>query len=274
MDPNIPAQVIQPEGSVSQSITEISPKSNKIKIILLILLGLIALIIVGMSGYYLGVKSKDDQTIPVATVKNLGESENKCEMNDGYVWCEKKDKCLRLWEEPCVASQSASLTNNKNPDWQIYVNNKYGYSINYPKNWYSLSNAGIENDSYFSTKNVSAPLEMTKDDIWLTVSFVNFFDGYGREYNFYNSLFNAEPGDSIVPDATKVKNIIISGQKAVQYTSETLSQAETEYGYSVNYAIRVNTQIYQISFLSFSKNIADKNLQLYDQIVGTFSFTK
>ena len=37
--------------------------------------------------------------------------EHGCIGSAGYTWCEPKQKCLREWEEPCVAAATAEVTN-------------------------------------------------------------------------------------------------------------------------------------------------------------------
>ena len=54
--------------------------------------------------------------------------------------------------------------------WERYTNSRWGYSLSYPQQWYSLANNGApDTDKYFSSENVGAPLEMTKAGIYLAV---------------------------------------------------------------------------------------------------------
>jgi hypothetical protein len=32
-----------------------------------------------------------------------GSDEHGCCFDGGYVWCEVKQKCVRIWEEPCAS---------------------------------------------------------------------------------------------------------------------------------------------------------------------------
>jgi hypothetical protein len=65
-----------------------------------------------------------------------------CLIAAGYSWCEVKNKCLRSWEEKCEADQTAG--------WKTYTNNKYEFSIKYPKTW--IIN---ENEDGFNILNIS-----------------------------------------------------------------------------------------------------------------------
>jgi len=49
-----------------------------------------------------------------------------CIGSAGYTWCEVKQKCLRTWEELCVADQTAG--------WKTYKNDEYGFELKYPSN--------------------------------------------------------------------------------------------------------------------------------------------
>lgn len=144
MDSNIPTQSVQPEVPVSQSIPEIHHKFNKIKIILFILLGLIILGTVGVSGYYLGIKSQKNQFITnsTTTTKLIGGEKDMhgCLVAAGYTWCEEKNKCLKKWEESCQSSSIAERSDVleyssfvvASKDWVVLKSNKLGISLNYP----------------------------------------------------------------------------------------------------------------------------------------------
>jgi len=71
-------------------------------------------------------------------------------------------------ELPAPSNSAAQVT--PATVWQHYTNSNGGYSLNYPKQWYSLNNNGApDTDKSFSNENVGAPLEMTAAGIWLTV---------------------------------------------------------------------------------------------------------
>lgn len=80
-------------------------------------IGLLMLIIlVGIAGYFIVIKKNQNyqlqQTQELKVEDNdeqekelLGgdRDEHGCIGSAGYSWCEEKKKCLRIWEEPCVA---------------------------------------------------------------------------------------------------------------------------------------------------------------------------
>jgi len=52
------------------------------------------------------------------------KDEHECIGSAGYSWCEVKNKCLRIWEEPC---EVANISN-----WKAYHNEQYGFELKYP----------------------------------------------------------------------------------------------------------------------------------------------
>ena len=86
--------------------------------------------------YNLKIESKDSSQInPVVspTVKPglVGDDldENGCKGSAGYSWCETKQKCLRIWEEPCNEI-SPTIMEEEVQDLKVIIKqlliNKYG----------------------------------------------------------------------------------------------------------------------------------------------------
>lgn len=79
---------------------------------LFIILGLIIAFIAGYffsQNYNLKIENKRNSLEPTKIISPkeekplVGNDEDKygCKGSAGYTWCEVKQKCLRLWEEPC-----------------------------------------------------------------------------------------------------------------------------------------------------------------------------
>jgi len=71
--------------------------------------GLITAIIIGLVGlgaYYYGKQQSNN--VPVVSVSPTqpmvgnDKDEHGCIGSAGYTWCAAKNKCLRIWEEPCT----------------------------------------------------------------------------------------------------------------------------------------------------------------------------
>ncbi len=67
---------------------------------------IIALIAIGVGGFAVGQKYKlvpQETATPTPTQQLLGGDRDAhgCIGSAGYSWCEIKQKCLRVWEEPC-----------------------------------------------------------------------------------------------------------------------------------------------------------------------------
>ena len=67
----------------------------------LLIIGMIALVLGGIIGIVtLDVEEFNNQ-IERGRVIGGDRDEGGCLIDAGYSWCEVKNKCLRIWEEPC-----------------------------------------------------------------------------------------------------------------------------------------------------------------------------
>jgi len=67
-------------------------------------------------------------------------------------------------------SGTPSPSHTAQPGWKTYLSARWGYSIDYPADWFDLDNAGApDTQKYFSNERVGAPLEMTARGVWVTV---------------------------------------------------------------------------------------------------------
>ena len=62
-----------------------------------------------------------------------------CLIPAGYSWCEAKQKCLRPWEETCVAASTTQSTSIDTSNWKTYKNDQYGFEFKYPGNVSDIS---------------------------------------------------------------------------------------------------------------------------------------
>ncbi|GEM_PF-1244253 len=110
----------------------------------------------------------------------------------GYSWCEIKQKCLRVWEEPC----ETDLTGG----WKIYTNSGYNFSIKYPttasltennedETWYG----GTYQIAIKTITTVSIPNAESRD------AFVIFYVANGQNAinNCYKQNLNAQGAEII-----------------------------------------------------------------------------
>lgn len=66
--------------------------------------------------------------------------------------------------------QSVQATASPPPGTTAYTSDKWLYTIYYPSSWYHIPNAGApDNDSYFASKQVSLPMLVGDDGIWITI---------------------------------------------------------------------------------------------------------
>jgi len=172
-----------------------------------------------------------------------------CIGSAGYTWCEAKNKCLRVWEEPCETDQTA--------DWKTYTNTQYGFEIKYPSDWkvviperspmsifsalWEQPNKGFE-EPYIMTLGIDEKNGKTVQQ-WLT----------GESIPYYNFIENAKI-DSI--DGVIAKGLATMGS---------------------DFHVAIFPKRDYMFFLGISSNppeISEGGIGLLKKVISTFKFTK
>ncbi len=174
-----------------------------------------------------------------------------CLGSAGYIWCEAKQKCLRVWKEPCEADLTAG--------WQTYTNTDYGFEFKYPQDIIAnlINHAPPHGTDLILPGNNSIVKEGAVGDILTFVVFqktTSDLEGYISKDLANSNTLNTQ---SSLPQSTYSK-IDINGTEA--------------------YEIKYPNSIYRV-YVQNSKNTlffqytGDGNTTA-KQIVSTFKFTK
>ena len=72
-----------------------------------------------------------DEEVSSASLLGGDRDEHGCIGSAGYQWCEAKQKCLRIWEEPCeeVPAGAVALEEEK------YTSESLGFTLQFPSSW-------------------------------------------------------------------------------------------------------------------------------------------
>ena len=139
--------------------------------------------------------------------------------------------------------------------WQHYRNSKWGYSLNYPQQWFSLPNYGApDTDKYFSSENVGAPLEMTKAGIYLTVRVTS---------------------GACAPAAGRVDGqatLIVAGSPVTR-TFGLLSPPAGEQAWVIDAAIAHSSRCVAFHYLANTQAARDGNLAVADAMITSQGFS-
>lgn len=102
--------------------------NNKIIIVVLALLVVSVFATIAL----LNASKTTDEAVPTAQEQLLGgdRDEHGCIPSAGYSWCEAKQKCLKVWEEPCVSSDQTDEVEVVKADIKSAIVAKHGQSAN------------------------------------------------------------------------------------------------------------------------------------------------
>lgn len=161
-------------------------------------------------------------------------------------------------------SLKSSLAAN---EWRAYRNTNYGYTINFPGSWYDLPNVNAPDTyAYFSNQGQTAPMDSRPGGIFVII------DGKRKNQDL-QTLFSTPVGNVMTHNnevLTKLQELSINGNQAVQYSSETAPGAETEHTYSINYLVKHQDQVFNIAFVIYSKTISAIDEQTIDVMAKSF----
>jgi hypothetical protein len=156
-------------------------------------------------------------------------------------------------------TNTPSPSHTARPGWKTYVSTRWGYSIDYPADWFDLDNFGApDTEKYFSNEKVGAPLEMTAHGVWETMEVQPNSTGSCPPSYVAKYVVRQSP--------TTVDNI-----SATRYViNQTPSGGEA--GYLIGIWVMHGGSCYSIQFLSSIPATRDANADVADQTISSFKF--
>jgi len=175
-----------------------------------------------------------------------------------------------------------NYSNSINPKWLTYTNRLYKFTLNYPSDWYLIPyrvgsksiNTSLINQL---VTNPDDPLsELKPDAIWFTMDVYRVGNNPLEDPNI--QLFSKKVGEQILPMAnvtiTKLADLKIDGYPTVKFANEPSTGYTSELKrYGVEYVFQKDSNIYSLSFLTFSKEVANNNSDTIDKIATSWHFT-
>jgi sugar lactone lactonase YvrE len=156
-------------------------------------------------------------------------------------------------------SARPSASHAAQPGWKTYVSGRWGYSIDYPSDWYDLPNSGApDTQKYFSNEKVGAPLQMTDHGVWETIEVQP------------NSSGSCAPG-SAPKYVIRQSATTVDGEAATRYVID-MTPSGGERAYIISAWVMHGGSCYSIQFLSQTAPTRDANAGLADQAIASFRF--
>jgi hypothetical protein len=158
------------------------------------------------------------------------------------------------------ASQSATApSHTPQSGWKSYVSVRWGYSVDYPGDWYDLPNFGApDTQKYFSNENVGAPLEMTASGVWETI---------GIEVNSTGPC----PPSWVSRNAVRQSPATVDGEAATRYVIN-MTPSGGEAAYMIGVWVMHSGNCYSIQFQSSTPSTRDASADVADQTIASFKF--
>jgi hypothetical protein len=154
------------------------------KIFLILIL---IIFIIGCTNITYENKTNEQQTKKETIIGNDSDIHG-CKASAGYSWCEKKQKCIRTWEESCniesenIDVSKLKITKNEFAPNYIISTTKDGITYEFPLR-YKLEQL----NSVLIEKNI---IKLIKDKIYITKD-----QGLGQKTNGDSTIASIEAGD-------------------------------------------------------------------------------
>lgn len=159
---------------------------------------------------------------------------------------------------PVDTSQSPQPTPDETANWKTYTNKKYGFSIKYPPSLMFISNGDFNVDFY--DKN-SGQTNASPKDIKMRISVNQNARNFDKIYAARENTIIEEEQHAKDAIFTKVRNINIDSNKAVEFTYDVSSDGNYTKGVIINH----REDLIEISSW-------DQELDNFSQIPPTFKF--
>lgn len=171
-----------------------------------------------------------------------------------------------------VYSQYQPESSDKTANWEVYINEEYGFLIKYPSNFYVEKSETGENfwvgfaDKMWENKSVNNP-ELFVSVIKTSLSAQDWLNRMGTEISIFNEN---TPVDAKYYSVNDENNIVagVDNIPAIQFKSSAMSGGGI-------FAIMKNSKNgLLIEIQAHSSGLGDFSETIYKQILSTFKFTK
>ncbi|MFA7421877.1 MAG: hypothetical protein WCZ90_19495 [Melioribacteraceae bacterium] len=152
------------------------------------------------------------------------------------------------------------------------INYQYNFSIKYPVNFFDLglfelpsAQRPVIAEQSFSNKNVSSPMEMSDNDIWVSIRISENKDNLTLKQ--WAESIPTNPQGTLV---LKKQEITINDLPAVRQIEDFLNVKGTESGFSEVVYLQDNNFVYSIKGLTSSEKVLNSFQNDFNNIVNSF----
>lgn len=160
---------------------------------------------------------------------------------------------------------------NNTTNWKTYTNTKYGFSFQYPSDYFKYQQEDLNIGIYLAPsqgQGGNGPKFLNSSDVWLNATTLS-----GANLTSLDEYLNLQDQGDFYKNAQKTQATIggVLGYK-VNYSFPAVAGNVTEYNYEG--MVLHNETIYKITISAWSKDVLTSKQALLDQILSTFKFTQ
>jgi Tol biopolymer transport system component len=138
----------------------------------------------------------------------------------------------------------------------------HGYTLQYPDGLHSLSNFGIESNSYFATQpDIGSPMEMNLTDFWITIRPEENPDGLSLEQWAEARI---RPGEE--------QTLTVAGIPALQFSGDLGAAGDSHSGFGIITYFAHNGQIFTVTGLALTADALTYYTPVYQFLLDSFRF--
>jgi hypothetical protein len=152
-----------------------------------------------------------------------------------------------------------SPSHTAQPGWKTYVNARWGYSIDYPSDWFDLPNFGApDTEKYFSNEKVGAPLEMFAQGVWETIE-------------VQSNATGSCPPSYVLQNVVRQSSTSVDSVATTRYVIN-MTPSGAEAAYTIGVWLMHGGSCFSIEFVSLTPSARDAIAGVADQTIASFKF--
>lgn len=223
------------------------------------------IIVLFIYNIYALINIKQNKSAQKINTQNNNIKNSELSKTDNLIIHSKKN-------EPIKSNQLDEKKSETELETKLFTSTKYNFLIQYPKSFFNLgvfelppTQKPIIAIQTFSSQNVTSPMDMDDNGIWITIRVSENKNNLGLTE--FAAKASTNPEYTII---SQVQNLIINDQSAVKQIEDFRKTEGTENGYSEVTYFKKGKFIYSIKGMTIDSKIFNNFKTEYDKIINSF----